>query len=141
MRRWWPDGSQFARFKPSVALASYFAKLLLGILAPAETFHFAVRISRGATTGRFGTLHLAQIVDRAIAHAAHDVPILIPHRTASFFGTQHLAVLIRCALPFPAHYVSILVLDAIPGIGLGGGRQGHEASNEQSMVHGASFAS
>jgi hypothetical protein len=104
--------------------------LRLGILAPAETFHFAVRISRGAATGPCGTLHLAHIVGRAIAHAADDFPILIPHRTASLFGTQHLAVLIRCALPFSAHYISILILDAIPGIDLGGRRQGNKANNE-----------
>jgi hypothetical protein len=93
-------------------------------LAPAETFHFAVRISCGAATRLCGTLYLAHIIRRAIPHAALDVPILISHRAASLLGTEHLAVLIRCALPFSAHYISILVLDAIPGIDLGANGQG-----------------
>jgi len=93
-------------------------------LAPAETFHFAIRISRGSATWRCGTLQLAKVILRAITHAALDVPILIPHRAASLFGTEHLAVLIQRALPLAAHYISMIVLEAIPGIDLGAGGQG-----------------
>jgi hypothetical protein len=93
-------------------------------LAPAETFHFSVRISRGTATRLCGTLELAQFIRRAISHAALDIPVLIPHRAASLFGTEHFAVLIGCALPFSAHYISILVPNAIArGIGLGTGGQ------------------
>ena len=104
------------------ALTRHCTTLRRSILAPAETFHFAVQISRGAATRLCGTLQVALLIRRAIPHAALDVPVLIPHRAASRFGTQHLAVLIRYALPFSAHYVSIHVLDAIPsGIDLAAG--------------------
>jgi len=93
-------------------------------LTPAKTFHFAIRISRGAAARRCGTLQLAKVILRAIPHAALDVPILIPHRAASLFGTEHLAMLIQRALPFSAHYISMVVLEAIPGIDLGAGGQG-----------------
>jgi hypothetical protein len=105
-------------------------------LAPAETFHFAVRISRGAATRLFGTLQLAKIIGRAIPHAALDVPILTSHRAASRFGAKHLAVLIRCALPFSAHYIPLRVLDAIRGIDLGAGGQGYNATNKNERTRG-----
>ena len=105
-------------------LTRCFTKLLSSILAAAETFHFPVRISRGAATRLRGTLQLAQVIGCAIPHAALDVPMLIPHRAPSLFGTEHLAVLIRCTLPFSAHHISILILDAIPGIDLRAGGHG-----------------
>src|SRR5690242_14812278 len=77
----WP---QCVCIRPSLqVLTCYSAKLRSSILAPAETFHFAVGISRGATTRLCGTLDLAQIIRRAKTHPALDVPISIPHRAAS----------------------------------------------------------
>jgi hypothetical protein len=110
-------------------------------LAAAKTFHFTVRISRGATTRRCGTLQLAKIILRAMSHATLDVPILIRHRAASLLGTEDLAVLIRRALPFAAHYISIPVLDAIRGNGMGADGQAQKATNEEYIFHRASFDS
>jgi len=97
--------------------------LLPGILTPAETFHFAVGISRSAAARLCGTLDLAHIIGRAITDAALDVPISIPHRAASRLGTEHLAILVHCALPFATHYISIRVLEAIRGEDAGAGAQ------------------
>jgi hypothetical protein len=110
-------------------------------LAPAAgALHSAVRINSDLATWLFGTPHQAPIVSRARPDAALDVADLIRHRAAPLFGTEYLAALIRCALSLSANYISILVLDAISGIDLGGGGQGQQADNEESIFHGISRA-
>jgi hypothetical protein len=119
-------------------LACSFTKLPCTTLAPAETLHLAVRVRRGAATRLCGTLHLAQIILRAIPNAAFDVSVLISYCAASLFGTKHLPVLIRCALPLSAHYISILVFDAVPsGIDLGACEQGQKATDKECIFHDA----
>jgi len=97
--------------------------------ASAETFHFTVRIDRGAATRPCGTTYLAAIILRAIPHATFDGAKFIPDRAASFLGTEHLPVLIRRALSFPANYISNLILDAIRGIDLTDGSQRQKTTN------------
>lgn len=60
-------------------------------------------------------MYLTLIVDRAMADAAFDVAISIPHCGAALFGTEHLVGLIGGALPLSAHHISVLIPDAIRG--------------------------
>ena len=117
------------------ALARRFTKLSTGVLASAETFHFAVRVSRRAATLRFGTLDVASVVRGAISHAAFDIPILVSRRSAALPGTQHLAVLIRGTLPFSARDISIRIFDAIRRMSRTPADQQDDATDKECSVH------
>jgi hypothetical protein len=80
-------------------------------------------------------VHLTEIIESTITHAALDVSIKVLHRPTSFLGTEDGAVLIGCALPFSAHHGSVLVLDALCGIDWTAGGQCPEASDEESIFH------